>query len=68
MLSRRRSQVFSRKGSMDRSRLSRLGASGGSGVALEGRDKEASVGGKVSGDVAGAPGRLWRKEVSRCEL
>lgn len=58
MLSRRRSQVFSRKGSILRSRLSRLGVKGGRGVAFEGRDSEASVVGNVRGAFGGAWGRL----------
>lgn len=68
MLSRRRSQVFSRKGSMLRSRESRFGASGGRGVAFEGSEREARVGGNVRASFGGALGRLWRKDVRRCEL
>jgi len=35
---------------------------------LEGREREARVGGKVRASFGGAEGREWRKEVRRWEL
>lgn len=59
MLSRRRSQDFSRKGSIDRSRDSRLGASGAE-VSSGSLSRAARLGGKVSSVFAGAEGSWWR--------
>ncbi len=59
MLSRRRSAVFSRKGSMLRSRESKLGLRG-----AEMAVRVARVGGAFTGK-EGEVGSWWRKEVRR---
>ena len=66
MVSRRRSQVFSRKGSMERSRASRLGFKGWAGNVVF--VSEANVGGGGGVPIGGVEGSWWRSEVSRCEL
>lgn len=68
MLSRRRSAVFSKNGSILRSRLSRFGASGVD-VRFGSPDRSAKDAGNSSVDFAGgACGSSCKNEVSRCEL
>ena len=67
MLSRSKSQVFSRNGSIERSSVSRLGYRGGCGVLAE-SVREDSVGGKERESAGGALGSWCRYEVRRCEL
>ena len=66
MLSRSRSQVFSRKGSMERSSESSEGLGGG--WTLGSRSISASELGNSTGSELGGAGTWWRKEVRRCEL
>lgn len=68
MLSRRRSQVFSRKGSIERSRASKLGVRGleTGEVRVEFR-VEREVG-DVRSEDGGGVGSWWRKLVRRWEL
>lgn len=67
MLSRSRSHVFSRKGSMERSSESRLGRRGLE--VREGSDSSvARLRGRERSVLAGEEGSWCRKEVSRCEL
>ena len=68
MLSRRRSQVFSREGSMLRSRVSRLGASGLGEMAGSWESAEREVGKSRVFWEGGGCGRSCRKEVRRYEL
>jgi hypothetical protein len=67
MLSRRRSQVFSRKGSIERSSESKLGARGRE-VSEGSCSRVARLGGKLRALLGGGVGSWWRKEVRRCEL
>ena len=68
MLSRSRSAVFSKNGSMLRSSVSRFGASG-VGVVSGSRERSASDDGKSRAFFAGgACGSSCRNDVSRCEL
>ena len=75
MLSRRRSHVFSRKGSIDRSRESKFGYSGWPELLLLPPDFgfialviSAREVGRAGGSDAGGVGSWWRKEVRRWEL
>jgi hypothetical protein len=67
MLSRRRSQVFSRKGSTDRSSESKFGASGKDVVRGSVR-MAAKLVGNLSSSSGASEGSWWRSEVRRCEL
>lgn len=67
MLSRRRSQVFSRKGSTERSRESKLGARG-KDVRLVSLRMLDRLAGNLSSSSGASEGSWWRSEVRRCEL
>lgn len=68
MLSSRRSQVFSRKGSIDRSRVSKFGVNGFEFWELRVEFSEVRDVGKSSSWVGGEAGSWWRKVVRRWEL
>jgi len=62
MLSRRRSQLFSRKGSMERSSDSKFGASGEE-VSRGSDSRAARLTGSFKSFFAGGVGSWWRNEV-----
>jgi hypothetical protein len=68
MLSRRRSQVFSRKGSIERSRVSKFGVKGLEVWLLAIEVREARDEGKGSSLAGGEVGSWCRKAVRRWEL
>ena len=71
MASRRRSEVWERKGSIERVRVERLGCKGEGRLCVGGNsESEFGILGGFMLDtvVVGVVGRVWRKEVRRWEL